>query len=208
MVLEKRIYPSCHPLYCFHNVVKLGAGHNTCLVWPLASNMKIKQSLSLWRIVSLICFSHSHPTFSWTLTVLSSCVILAWPDHSTKSKRTVGIQRWQSMWRRDGTELLRSYWDPQGISCDEHLSSVSAACVHSLQQLIQQSWKKPYIFIQGREVLFIQQWNTWLWLYKAVTRHISSKGTQRVWTCGALAASWERCCWEKPFSLGHPPSTK
>lgn len=66
-------------------------------------------------------FPFSHPTCCWTPTALSSCVTLAWPDRSTRSKRTVGTRRWQSMWRQGGTERLRFCWDPQGTELNFRL---------------------------------------------------------------------------------------
>lgn len=41
-----------------------------------------------------------------------------------------------------------------------------------------------------------------------MSEYLLSKGTPKVWTYGALAAFWERCCWVKLCFLGLPLSTK
>lgn len=85
-------------------------------------------NLNCWyHFKRLVFYSNSLLMCCWTLTVWSSCVILGWLGPSTRSKKTVGIPHWQSMWPLAGTELLRSCWDPQGISSEVHLLSKSDA---------------------------------------------------------------------------------
>lgn len=125
-------------------------------------------------------FLFSHPTCCWTPIVWSSCATLAWPDLSTRSKRTVGIQRWRSTWRRGGTERLRFCSDLQGteinfrVSSGQHLEKghlwespcadkVAEACGSLWVQSLAGSYQKLQKCFLRPACMTLGVWN-WNWL--------------------------------------------